>query len=145
MRPLHPTMQISTLRPSIRQPTPGSNLKFSTDVRLSSTSPRQAVCPSVHPSIQSLPRACIHRRRMPIHPFILLSSPDGSARESNRLSESATLPIRGSVGSAGYDLAAAHATVIPRAGKGIVKTDLAVAIPEGGSSAPCSSWKAAQV
>ncbi|RKO97545.1 hypothetical protein CXG81DRAFT_11021 [Caulochytrium protostelioides] len=47
-----------------------------------------------------------------------------------RLSEFAILPKRGSALAAGYDLAAAHETVIPARGRGIVPTDLAFAIPE---------------
>ncbi|MES1914563.1 MAG: hypothetical protein MHM6MM_009695 [Cercozoa sp. M6MM] len=62
-----------------------------------------------------------------------------------RLSDAATLPVRGSAGAAGYDLAAAHDLVIPAGGKGIAKTDLAIALPEGtyGRVAPRSglAWK----
>ncbi|KAG7673563.1 hypothetical protein Ndes2526B_g02988 [Nannochloris sp. 'desiccata'] len=48
-----------------------------------------------------------------------------------KLTELATLPIRGSAGAAGYDLASAYDVVIPARGKGIAKTDLAIAIPTG--------------
>jgi len=48
-----------------------------------------------------------------------------------RLSEKAVLPVRGSVHAAGFDLSAAEPITIPAAGKGIVKTGLAIAIPEG--------------
>ena len=48
-----------------------------------------------------------------------------------KLSENATLPVRGSAGAAGYDLASAEDTVIPARGKGIVKTDLSIAAPPG--------------
>jgi len=48
-----------------------------------------------------------------------------------RLSQAAVLPVRGSVAAAGFDLSAAEATVIPAGGKGIVKTGLAISIPEG--------------
>lgn len=62
-----------------------------------------------------------------------------------RLSPSATLPVRGSTHAAGYDLASAEATVIPARGKALVKTGLAVAIPDGhyGRVAPRSglAWK----
>lgn len=47
-----------------------------------------------------------------------------------RLSPSAILPLRGSPLSAGYDLSAAHPTVVPAKGKALVKTDLAIACPE---------------
>ena len=48
-----------------------------------------------------------------------------------RLSENAIVPTRGSPLSAGYDLSSAEETVIPAGGKGIVKTDLSIACPEG--------------
>eukprot|EP00968_Pinguiococcus_pyrenoidosus_P012587 scaffold1110_cov254-Pinguiococcus_pyrenoidosus.AAC.2 len=44
-------------------------------------------------------------------------------------SEDAIVPTRGSPESAGYDLYAARATVIPAGGKGIVETDLSIACP----------------
>jgi len=62
-----------------------------------------------------------------------------------RLSRNAVLPIRGSIGAAGYDLASAVQTVIPARGKALVKTDLAMIIPSGcyGRIAPRSglAWK----
>tara|TARA_B100000282_G_C31738537_1_gene494959 strand:- start:2823 stop:3263 length:441 start_codon:yes stop_codon:yes gene_type:complete len=62
-----------------------------------------------------------------------------------RLSEKATLPVRGSGLAAGYDLASAEDIVIPARGKAIAKTDLAMVIPLGhyGRIAPRSgfSWK----
>ena len=48
-----------------------------------------------------------------------------------KLSESAILPVRGSEFAAGFDLASAYDLVIPAKGKGIVKTDLAIAVPAG--------------
>jgi len=48
-----------------------------------------------------------------------------------RLSAAAVLPQRGSAAAAGFDLSAAEATVIPAGGKGVVKTGLSIAIPEG--------------
>ena len=47
------------------------------------------------------------------------------------LRENAVLPVRGSVGAAGYDLCAASNCVIPSRGKGTVDTGLAVALPSG--------------
>ena len=47
-----------------------------------------------------------------------------------KLSEKAVLPVRGSIFAAGYDLSSAEDTVIPARGKGLVKTDLAIAVPE---------------
>ena len=46
-----------------------------------------------------------------------------------RLTELAVMPVRGSEGAAGFDLASAYDVVIPAGGKGLVKTDLAIAIP----------------
>eukprot|EP01038_Epipyxis_sp_PR26KG_P004703 gene4703-6603_t len=47
-----------------------------------------------------------------------------------RKSEFALLPTRGSEFAAGFDLSSAYDCVIPARGKGIVKTDLSIAIPE---------------
>ena len=48
-----------------------------------------------------------------------------------KLSESATAPTKGSSGSAGYDLAAAHGAVIEAKCRMLIKTDLAVSVPDG--------------
>eukprot|EP00249_Psilotum_nudum_P030423 c43025_g1_i1 orf=305-913(-) len=48
-----------------------------------------------------------------------------------RLCESATLPVRGSLLAAGYDLASAFGSVVPARGKELVKTGLSISIPEG--------------
>eukprot|EP00793_Prasinoderma_coloniale_P002794 PRCOL_00002276-RA len=53
------------------------------------------------------------------------------AMRVHRLRPEAKLPVRGSKGAAGYDLAAAEPTTIAAGGRGIVKTGLAIAIPEG--------------
>ena len=62
-----------------------------------------------------------------------------------KLSSSAQLPTKGSPQSAGWDLKAAHETVVPARGKAIIATDLSIAVPEGcyGRIAPRSglSWK----
>jgi len=62
-----------------------------------------------------------------------------------KLSPTAILPVRGSSRSAGYDLSSAHDVTIPAHGKGIAKTDLAIALPSGtyGRIAPRSglAWK----
>ena len=39
------------------------------------------------------------------------------------------LPVRGTAGAAGYDLAAAQAVVVPAHGKVLVKTGLSMALP----------------
>jgi dUTP pyrophosphatase len=48
-----------------------------------------------------------------------------------KLSEYAVLPSRATANSAGYDLSASHATMVPRHGKALVQTDLAIAVPQG--------------
>ena len=48
-----------------------------------------------------------------------------------RLVNHAKLPIRGSSGAAGYDLHAAEKCVIPANARGVVKTGIAIEIPEG--------------
>eukprot|EP01091_Cochliopodium_minus_P008620 TRINITY_DN1984_c0_g3_i1.p1 TRINITY_DN1984_c0_g3~~TRINITY_DN1984_c0_g3_i1.p1 ORF type:complete len:149 (-),score=42.59 TRINITY_DN1984_c0_g3_i1:32-478(-) len=62
-----------------------------------------------------------------------------------KLTEFAVIPVRGTKQAAGYDLVSAYDLRIEKQGKAIVKTDLAVAIPEGhyGRIAPRSSiaWK----
>jgi len=62
-----------------------------------------------------------------------------------KLSSTATLPKRGSQHAAGYDLASAKKVTVPARGKALVKTDLAMIIPEGcyGRIAPRSglAWK----
>lgn len=72
-------------------------------------------------------------------------APEEEVLRVKRLSEFATMPVRGSPLSAGYDLAAAYDIVVPARGKAIAKTDLAMAIPIScyGRIAPRSgmSWK----
>lgn len=48
-----------------------------------------------------------------------------------KLTEKAIPPSRGSVHAAGYDLYSAYEVTIPAQGKALVKTDIAVAIPDG--------------
>lgn len=48
-----------------------------------------------------------------------------------KLSDKARLPTRGSAFAAGYDLYAAKATTIPKQGKALVDTDIAIAVPAG--------------
>ena len=47
-----------------------------------------------------------------------------------KLSDFATIPTRGSKYSAGFDLSSAYNCVVPAKGKALVKTDLAISIPE---------------
>lgn len=59
------------------------------------------------------------------------NSPIGGYLRVKKLSDAATVPTRGSLGAAGYDLSAAHECMVPARGKALVKTDVSVAIPEG--------------
>ncbi|KAI2619345.1 dUTP diphosphatase [Hypomontagnella submonticulosa] len=61
-----------------------------------------------------------------------------------KLSPTAKLPTRGSAFSAGYDLYASRAITIPSRGKGLVETDIALAVPAGtyGRVAPRSGLAA---
>lgn len=58
-----------------------------------------------------------------------------------RLSDSAIVPRKGTIGSAGYDLYASAECCVSAKGKAIVKTDISMAIPYGyyGRVAPRSS------
>ena len=62
-----------------------------------------------------------------------------------KLSETATIPTRGSELAAGWDLYASQECLVPARGKAIVTTDIALAIPLGyyGRVAPRSgmAWK----
>ena len=60
------------------------------------------------------------------------------SRSSSRTSirKAAHLPKRGSDLAAGYDLCAAYDIVVAAHGKGIAKTDLAMAIPAVSGAAP---------
>lgn len=53
------------------------------------------------------------------------------ALRCRRVSQFATLPSRGSLGAAGYDLSAAYDAVVPARGKALIKTDIELAIPSG--------------
>lgn len=48
-----------------------------------------------------------------------------------KLTDLAIIPSRGSTLAAGFDLSSAYDAVIPARGKGLVKTDLVVAVPDG--------------
>lgn len=47
-----------------------------------------------------------------------------------KLSEFAIIPTRGSQFAAGFDLSSAYDVTVPARGKALVKTDIAIAIPE---------------
>lgn len=59
------------------------------------------------------------------------TNPPSTALRVKRLSEHASLPVRGSSGAAGYDLASAYDITVPARGKALCKTDLSIAIPLG--------------
>mmetsp|Transcript_15119 Transcript_15119/g.26190 ORF Transcript_15119/g.26190 Transcript_15119/m.26190 type:complete len:242 (-) Transcript_15119:169-894(-) len=65
------------------------------------------------------------------HNRTMSSSTTTTSLQVKRLSETAVLPVRGSEWAAGYDLAASKATTIPPGGRGIVATDLSIAVPAG--------------
>ena len=48
-----------------------------------------------------------------------------------KLCNNAKLPVRGSTGAAGYDLAAAQTAVVPAHGKVLIKTGLSISMPTG--------------
>ena len=48
-----------------------------------------------------------------------------------KLSDRATIPSRGSMYAAGYDLYSAYDMVIPRRGSAVVVLDIAISIPVG--------------
>jgi dUTP pyrophosphatase len=62
-----------------------------------------------------------------------------------KLSDNSYTPSRGSLDAAGYDLYSAYDVVIPAEGKELVKTDIAIALPQNcyGRIAPRSglAWK----
>eukprot|EP00486_Rosalina_sp_Unknown_P011067 CAMPEP_0201591854 /NCGR_PEP_ID=MMETSP0190_2-20130828/189900_1 /ASSEMBLY_ACC=CAM_ASM_000263 /TAXON_ID=37353 /ORGANISM="Rosalina sp." /LENGTH=401 /DNA_ID=CAMNT_0048050345 /DNA_START=81 /DNA_END=1286 /DNA_ORIENTATION=+ len=74
-----------------------------------------------------------------------VSDSENPVLKVKKLSEHATIPTKGSVLAAGYDLVAAYDLEIPARGKALAKTDIAMAIPEGcyGRIAPRSglAWK----
>ena len=55
---------------------------------------------------------------------------EAEVMQVKKLVDFATMPVRGSKFAAGFDLASAYDTVVPARGKAIVKTGLAIAIPE---------------
>ena len=73
------------------------------------TSTAKTVCSALYPYTEHLPQSIMF----------------------SKMSDKAITPSRGSTGAAGYDLYAAHDVTIPSQGKALVKTDLAVALPEG--------------
>ena len=71
-------------------------------------------------------KSCNEERR--ICKLYVMKTDQGVAKVK-RLCNNARLPVRGTIGAAGYDLAAAQAAVIPAHGKMLVKTDLSISMP----------------
>ncbi len=68
---------------------------------------------------------------MPSLPDPLDANPDNLVLQVKRLSEDATLPVRGSEWAAGYDLSASRPVTVPPGGRAVVATDLSIACPAG--------------
>ena len=64
---------------------------------------------------------------------------DGPHLLIKKLSDKAKLPTRGSAFAAGYDLYASKEATIPARGKGLVDTDISMAVPAGTCSFPYPS------
>ncbi|XP_063931539.1 uncharacterized protein LOC135143578 isoform X2 [Zophobas morio] len=75
----------------------------------------------------------------------MISSLSDIKLKVQRLSAQATLPVRATEFSAGYDLFSSSDIVVPAKGKELIKTDIAIAIPPNcyGRIAPRSglAWK----
>ena len=56
---------------------------------------------------------------------------ESAVLQVKKLTEHAIVPQRASAHAAGYDLFAAYDCVVPARGKALVKTDIAIALPEG--------------
>ena len=68
---------------------------------------------------------CKHRNDCKLY---VMNAEEGVVK-IKRTNVNAKLPVRGTAGEAGYDLAAAQAAVVPAHNKCLVKTGLAIAIP----------------
>ncbi|CAH8437936.1 unnamed protein product [Schistosoma turkestanicum] len=64
-------------------------------------------------------------------PFEKSTHPSAVMLKYKKLSDQATTPSRGSLLAAGYDLYAAHEATIPPGGRGLIKTDIQIELPEG--------------
>ena len=74
-------------------------------------------------------RECKHMR--PCKFFVIKGNEGEEILKVKRMNGNANLPVRGTEGAAGYDLAAAEAAVVPAHGKCLVKTGLQIALPPG--------------
>ena len=72
---------------------------------------------------------CKHMKHCKL--FVIKGDEGKEILRVKRTNVNARLPVRGTEGAAGYDLAAAEATVVPAHGKCLVKTGLRIALPSG--------------
>ena len=72
---------------------------------------------------------CKHRSKGKLYSFV--NEKGDGILKVQRVNVNAKLPLRGTEGAAGYDLAAAQATVAPAHSKYVVKTGLAMALTPG--------------
>ena len=72
---------------------------------------------------------CKHRAQCKLYSFV--NDEGDEVLKVKRTNVNAKLPVRGTEGAAGYDLAAAQTAILPAHGKCLVKTGLAMALPPG--------------
>ena len=72
---------------------------------------------------------CKHRSKCKLYSVVNAKSDE--VVKVQRVNVNAKLPMRGTEGAAGYDLAAAQAAVVPAHGKCLVKTGMSMALPPG--------------
>ena len=78
---------------------------------------------------QNCNNECKHMKHCKL--FVIKGDEGEEVLRVKRTNVNARLPVRGTEGAAGYDLAAAEAAVIPAHGKCLVKTGLQIALPPG--------------
>lgn len=66
-----------------------------------------------------------------LFPFIFKNDKNANVLRIKRLSEKATLPIRGSKDAVGYDLSSMENTIVPARNKALIRTGLSFEIPKG--------------
>ena len=72
---------------------------------------------------------CKHRSKCKLYSFV--NEEGDEIVKIKRVNVNAKLPVRGTKGAVGYDLAVAQAAVVPAHGKCLVKIGLAMALPPG--------------
>ena len=72
---------------------------------------------------------CKHKARCKL--YSIVNDKGEEVMKMKRVNKNAKLPVRGTSGAAGYDLAIAEAAVVPAHSKCLVKTGLAIALPPG--------------